>query len=129
MTRDTHKDEAYNRTDLRQTFQELRENIEKAKSQEELGELYKKTAYMITLTHASPVVEISDREIGRRREFTEKEFSTTVRLINKQAKKIGVEADYNEDWKNLATHGYQAEGEDLKPQDTAEIVREYKEQG
>src|ERR1044071_8363834 len=107
MTRDTHKDEAYNRTDLRQTFQELRENIEKAKSQEELGELYKKTAYMITLTHASPVVETSDREIGKRREFTEKEFSTTVRMINEQAKKIGVEADYNEDWENLATHGYQ----------------------
>ena len=49
----------------------------------------------------------------RRRQTTEKEFARTVRLINRQAKKIGVEADYDEDWKNLSTNGYEAEGGDL----------------
>src|SRR5690242_521317 len=98
MTRDTHIDETYNRTDPRRTFDEIRENVEKATSQEELSELYKKTAYMITLTHASPVVETSDQKIRSRREMTEKEFARTVRLLNERAKKLGVEADYNEDW-------------------------------
>ena len=128
MTRDMHNDETYNQTDLRRTFDEIRQNVEKAASQENLTELYKKTAYMITMTHASPVVETFDPEMRRRREFTEKEFARTIRLINEQAKKIGLEADYNEDWEKLATSGYQSENESLETQNTAEIVREYKEQ-
>jgi len=128
MTRDMHNDETYNQTDLRRTFDEIRQNVEKAASQEVLTELYKKTAYMITMTHASPVVETFDPEMRRRREFTEKEFARTIRLINEQAKKIGLEADYNEDWEKLATSGYQSENESLETQNTAEIVREYKEQ-
>ena len=128
MTRDMHNDETYNQTDLRRTFDEIRQNVEKAASQEDLTELYKKTAYMITMTHASPVVETFDPEMRRRREFTEKEFARTIRLINEQAKKIGLEADYNEDWEKLATSGYQSENESLETQNTAEIVREYKEQ-
>ena len=128
MTRDTQIDEAYDRTDLMSTFQEIRESVEKATSREDLTELYKKTAYMITMTHASPVVETSDQEMKSRREITEMEFAKTVRLINEQAKKIGVEADYNEDWEKLATRGYQSEDENLEAQDTTEIVREYKEQ-
>jgi hypothetical protein len=123
-----HNDETYNQTDLRRTFDEIRQNVEKAASQEDLTELYKKTAYMITMTHASPVVETFDPEMRRRREFTEKEFARTIRLINEQAKKIGLEADYNEDWEKLATSGYQSENESLETQNTAEIVREYKEQ-
>ena len=128
MTRDMHNDETYNQTDLRRTFDEIRQNVEKAKSHEDFTELYKKTAYMITMTHASPVVETSDQEMRSRREFTEKEFARTIRLINEQAKKIGLEADYNEDWEKLATSGYQSENESLETQNTAEIVREYKEQ-
>jgi len=129
MTRDTHIDQSYTQTDLRRTFQEIRESVEKATSREELTELYKKTAYMITMTHASPVMETSDQEIRSRREVTEKEFARTVRLINEQAKKLGGEADYDEDWEKLAIHGYQTEDESLEAQDVAEIVREYKEQG
>src|SRR4029079_4057348 len=128
MTRDMHNDETYNQTDLRRTFDEIRQNVEKAASQEDLTELYKKTAYMITMTHASPVVETFDPEMRRRREFTEKEFARTIRLINEQAKKIGLEADYNEDWEKGATSGYHSENESLETQNTAEIVREYKEQ-
>ena len=81
------------------------------------------------MTHASPVVEKSDSEMKRRREVTENEFATTVRMLNERAKKLGVEADYDEDWEKLAMHGYQTEDESLEAQDVAEIVREYKEQG
>ncbi len=59
-----------------------------------------------------------------RRETTEREFARTVRLINEQAKKLGVEADYNEDWEKLATNGYKTEGENLEAQNTPGITRE-----
>ena len=125
MTRDTHIDEAYTQTDLRRTFQEIRESVEKATSREELTELYKKTAYMITMTHASPVVETDDQEMRSRRAITEEEFAKTVRVINEQAKKIGVEADYNEDWEKLASNGYETEGENiLEAQNPTRIIKE-----
>jgi hypothetical protein len=71
------------------------------------------------------VDEKFDREMKRRRETTEKEFGRTVRMINRRAKKIGVEADYNEDWEMLATNGYETEGENLlEAQRATGIVKE-----
>ena len=34
-------------------------------------------------------------------------------MINRQAKKIGTEPDFNETWEALATNGYEAEDETL----------------
>ena len=99
--------------DLHQVFREIRESVEKAQTREELTELYKRTGYMITMTHATPVEEKHDREMKNRRKTTEHEFTTTVRRINSRAKEIGVEADYNENWDGLASNGYEAEGENL----------------
>lgn len=126
MTRDSLINEEINsdRTDVKHTFKEIREAIEKATSREDLTELYKQTVYMILMTHSTPLDE-KDREMKRRREKTEREFARTVRAINKQAKKIGVEPDYNEDWEKLATNGYQAEGEEvIEPESKVGIVRE-----
>lgn len=116
MTRDTLINEEIHsdRTNVRRTFEEIREALEKATSREDLTELYKQTVYMILMTHSSPIEEKLDREMKGRREITEEEFARAVRAINKQAKKIGVEADYDEDWKRLATNGYQTEGENLE---------------
>lgn len=99
--------------DLHQVFHEIREEIGNAQSREELTELYKRTGYMITMTHATPVEEKQDTEMKDRRETTEHEFATTVRLINSRAQELGVEADYNENWDGLASNGYEAEGENL----------------
>ena len=99
--------------DLHQVFREIREDVEKAQTREELTELYKRTGYMITMTHATPVEEKHDREMKNRRKTTEHEFAATVRRINRRAKEIGVEADYNENWDGLASNGYEAEGENL----------------
>lgn len=99
--------------DLHQVFREIRESVEQAQTREELTELYKRTGYMITMTHATPVEEKHDREMKDRRKTTEHEFATTVRRINNRAKEIGVEADYNENWDGLASNGYEAEGENL----------------
>ena len=124
MTRDTLINEEINsdRTDVRRTFKEIREALEKAASREDLTELYKQTVYMILMTHSTPLGE-KDTEMKTRRETTEREFARTVRLINEQAKKLGVEADYNEDWEKLATNGYQTEGENLEAQNTPGITK------
>ena len=126
MARETliNEEVTSDRTDVRHTFKKIRDALEKAASREDLTELYKQTVYMILMTHSTPLDE-KDREMKRRRETTEREFARTVRAINKQAKKIGVEPDYNEDWEKLATNGYQAEGDEvIEPESTVGIVRE-----
>ena len=114
MTKETLINEEVNsdRTDVKRTFTEIRDALEKAASREDLTELYKQTVYMILMTHSTPFDE-KDRDMKSRREATEKEFARTVRLINRQAKKIGVEPDYAEDWEKLSTNGYQEKGEDV----------------
>lgn len=124
MTKDTLINEEINsdRRDVKRTFEEIRGALEKAVSREDLTELYKQTVYMILMTHSTPLDE-KDTEMKTRRETTEREFARTVRLMNEQAKKIGVEADYNEDWQKLATNGYQTEGENLEAQNTPGITK------
>jgi hypothetical protein len=112
MTKDTLIHEIHDRTDLRRTFSEIREALDKATSREDLTELYKQTVYMILMTHSSPLNE-KDREMKRRRETAEREFARTVRTINRRAKKLGVEADYSEDWERITTNGYETEDENL----------------
>ena len=124
MTRDTLLNEEVNsdRTNVRQTFKEIREAVEKAQSREDLTELYKQTVYMILMTHSTPLDE-KNREMKRRRVTTEREFGRAARTINRRAKKIGVEPDYSEDWENIATNGYEKEGGDLEAQSNVGIIR------
>src|SRR5215211_4864730 len=124
MAREPLVHEIHDRTDVKRTFKEIRDVLEKAESKEDLTELYKQTVYMILMTHSSPLNE-KDREMKRRRESAEREFARTVRMINRQAKKIGVEADYSEDWEKIATNGYETEDENLlEAQERVGIVRE-----
>jgi hypothetical protein len=113
MARDPHIHGEVNKIDLRRIFRELREDVEKATSRKDLTELYKRTGYMITLTHATPIDEKLDRTIKIQRGIAEREFARTVRKINNRAKKIGIEANYNERWEELATNSYEAEDENL----------------
>ncbi len=52
MTRDTLINEEINsdRRDVKRTFEEIREALEKAASREDLTELYKQAVYMILMT-------------------------------------------------------------------------------
>ena len=112
-------------TDVHGRFREIRGAIEQAGSQEDLTELYKRSVYLILMTHSSPLDEKVDRELKRRRETTEREFARTVHMINQRAKEIGLEADYSENWKNIATNGYEREGENLlEGQSTVGIIKE-----
>jgi hypothetical protein len=126
MTSETHTQvEGNARTDMKGRFKEIREAVEEAQSKEELTELYKRSVYMILMTHSSPIDEKIDRDLKRKRETAEREFARTVHVINAQAKKIGVEADYDENWKNLSTNGYETEDENtLEAQSMVGIVKE-----
>jgi hypothetical protein len=124
MAKDTLIEEIHeDRKHVRRTFKEIRDVLEKAETKEGLTELYKQSVYMILMTHSSPLNE-KDREMKQRREAAEREFSRTVRLINRRAKKIGVEADYSEDWQNISTNGYESEDDNLEAQRQVGIVEE-----
>ena len=111
------------RTDVKRTFKEIRDAIEKATSHEDLTELYKQTIYMILMTHSTPLDE-KDRAMKKRREAAEREFARTVRMLNRQARKLSVVANYDEDWEKLATNDYEENGETLEPRNTTGIIRE-----
>ncbi len=100
-----------NPMDSRQSFRKIREAVEQANVREDLTELYKRAVYIIMMTHGSPLKE--DRDMKRRRLTAEAEFGRTVRMINRRAKKIEVAADYDENWHQLETNGYESEGENL----------------
>jgi hypothetical protein len=113
MARETYIPSKGDKIDVRRIFREIREAVQKATSRKELIELYKHAGYMITLTHATPINEKSGGEVKIERGVTEREFARAVRQINKQAKKIGTEPDFNETWEELATNGYESEDDTL----------------
>ena len=100
-----------NRLDVRRVFKEIREDVNQATSQKDLTELYKRAGHMITMTHSTPLREDIDMKMDR--EIAEKEFARTVRAINNQAKKTNIEANFEENWKQMATNDYEGERENL----------------
>jgi len=101
MPQDTHVyGEVNSQTDLKKIFTEIRQDIDKAKSRPDLTELYKRAGYLITLTHAPSWEERFGKDAVQFRKVAMEEFGTTARKINRHAKEIGTEADYDEQWGN-----------------------------
>ena len=99
MPQDTHVyGEVKNRTDLKKIFNEIRQDVEKAKSRPDLTELYKRAGYLITLTHAPSWKEKFGREASVLRDVATDEFGITAGKINRRAQELGVEGDYDETW-------------------------------
>ena len=99
MAKDTHiYGEVDNKTDLREVFSKIREDVERADLRAELTELYRRAGYLVTLTNASSWEKKFGDEIDDIREVAEEEFARTARKINRQANEIGTEADYDEKW-------------------------------
>ena len=90
--------EVSSKTDLKHVFQAIRGNVDKARSRESLTELHKRAGYLIALTHAPSWKESFGRKASDLRKTAEAEFSTTARKINRQAKAIGTDANYDEKW-------------------------------
>jgi hypothetical protein len=90
--------EIKNKTGMRKVFAEIRKDVSQAKSRPALTELYRRAGYLITLTHAPSWKEKFGREASQLRELGEKEFTSTAKKINSQARKIGTEPDFDETW-------------------------------
>ena len=99
MAKDTHiYGEVDNKTDLKNVFSEIRQDVENAKSRSDLTELYRRAGYLITLTMASSWKEKFGDEIDDIRDVAEEEFAKTARRINSRAEEVGTNADYDEKW-------------------------------
>jgi len=91
--------EVDNKTDYKSIFRAIRRDVEGAKSREELTELYRRAGYLITLTHAPAWKMKFGPEVEDLRSVGEEEFARTARAINRRAKEIGTEPDYDEIWR------------------------------
>src|SRR5512146_711406 len=86
------------KTDLEHVFEEIRHDVDHAKTRPALTELYKRAGYMITLTHAPSWAEKFGRAASGLRRLGEDEFRKTAHKINRRARAIGTDADYDEKW-------------------------------
>lgn len=101
MAQDTHVyDEIDNKTDLREVFKDIRKDVNNAKDRPALTELYRRAGYLITLSYAPSWREKFRGELTAIRQTAEEEFAKTAREINRRAKKVGTDADYDEEWGN-----------------------------
>ena len=99
MADDSHiYGEVENKSDLKKIFTAIRQDVEKAKARADLTELYRRAGYLVTLTHAPSWEEKFGKEAAQLRKVAKEEFGTTARKVNRQAKEIGAEADYDETW-------------------------------
>jgi hypothetical protein len=99
MAEDRHiYGEVNSKTGMKRLFADIRHDVEGAKSRPALTELYKRAGYMIALTYAPSWNEKFGRQASALREVGEEEFRKTARKINRQAKAVGTDADYDERW-------------------------------
>lgn len=90
--------EVHNKTDLEEIFLKIRKDVDEAKTRSALTELYRRAGYLITLTHAPSWEEKFGKDATSLRKTAEGEFATTARAINRKAREIGTEDDYDDKW-------------------------------
>src|SRR5919109_2552890 len=99
MAKDTHiYGEVKSKTGLKKIYREIRQDVEAAKSRQSLTELYKRAGYLITLTHAPSWEEKFGKNVQALRKVGQEEFRKTAHKINRRAKQIGTEANFDERW-------------------------------
>jgi|SRR5215211_6566821 len=90
--------EVENKTDLKDIALAIRHDVERADSRAALTELYRRAGYLVTLTKAPSWREKFGSEADDLGRVAADEFATTARAINRRAKSIGTEPDYDETW-------------------------------
>lgn len=99
MAQDTHiYGEINNKTNLHDVCLQIRDDVRSADSRAALTELYRRSGYLVTLSHAPAWQEKFGKDIKEIRRVAEDEFAITARAINSRAEEIGVDADYDEHW-------------------------------
>jgi hypothetical protein len=86
------------KTGLKNVFLDIRCDVEQARSRPALTELYKRAGYLITLSYAPSWEEKFGKRAATLRQAAKKEFTSTARKINRRAKEIGTDPDYDENW-------------------------------
>src|SRR5262247_4156779 len=90
--------EINNKTELKQVFSAIRHEVNEVDSRPALTELYKRAGYLITLSYAPSWEKKFGDKASEVRKVAETEFATTARQINRRAKRVGTEPDYDEHW-------------------------------
>ncbi len=90
--------EVQNKTNLRDVFLQIRQDVEEASSREELTELHRRAGYLVTLTYSPSWQERFGDETEELRRVADEEFARTARAINARAGAIGTSATYDETW-------------------------------
>lgn len=90
--------EVDNEKDMRQIAGEIRSDVAKAASREDLTRLFRRAGYLVTLTYSPAWQEKFGPQVTALRRLADDEFATTARTINQRAMQIGTEADYDESW-------------------------------
>lgn len=84
--------------DLREINVKIRKDVSKAASRPALTELHKRSMYLRTLCDSPAWKKSFAGKIRKMKADAEEEFGRTARAINRRAKKIGTEANYDEKW-------------------------------
>ena len=97
--------EVDNQRDLTHVFSEIEQDVEGAKSREDLTELHRRAGYLITLTYAPSWRKKFGDKAEKLRDVAEDHFRKVARDINKKAEEIGTEANYDEEWGQMKKKG------------------------
>ena len=99
MAEDRHiYGEVNSKTGMKRVFTDIRRDVDAARSRPALTELYKRAGYLITLTFAPSWAEKFGREASGLRRVGEDEFRKTAHKINRRARTLGTDANYDEKW-------------------------------
>jgi hypothetical protein len=99
MAEDRHVyGEVNSKTGMKRVFIGIRRDVTNASSRPALTELYRRAGYMIALTHAPSWDEKFRRGADTLRRVGEDEFRKTAHKINRRARAISTDADYDEKW-------------------------------
>jgi hypothetical protein len=90
--------EVDNEADLRRIAGEIRDDVEKASTRDELTKLFRRAGYLVTLTYSPAWHEKFGAQVDTLRRLADDEFATTARKINQRATQIGTDADYDDTW-------------------------------
>jgi hypothetical protein len=90
--------EISSKTSMKRVFTDIRRDVADAKTRPALTELYKRAGYLITLTYAPSWAQKFGKNAGALRDVGQDEFRKTAHQINRRAKEIGTDADYDEKW-------------------------------
>jgi hypothetical protein len=85
--------------DIRLINQAIRIQVASAERRVTLTKLYKRSMYLVTLTHTSAWKKAFAGKLMRMREAAKEEFRKTAKAINNRCIQLGLCPDYDEKWK------------------------------